>query len=95
MPLFQNGKDEDMLIADAVKLICAMRRISVTMLQRHLRLGYSRAVCLMGKLEEKSVIGPQNLPNERKILIDLDDAGILHSLIDTQSELHHDTLHET
>jgi DNA segregation ATPase FtsK/SpoIIIE-like protein len=43
------------------------------MLQRRLRIGYTRAARLMDKLEERGIVGPQVGSNTREILVDLDN----------------------
>jgi len=48
------------------------RRASTTMLQRRLRIGYTRAARLMDILEERGVVGPQVGSGTREILVDLD-----------------------
>jgi len=42
------------------------------MLQRRLRIGYTRAARLMDILEERGVVGPQVGSGTREILVDLD-----------------------
>ena len=49
------------------------RRASTTMLQRRLRIGYTRAARLMDKLEERGIVGPQVGSGTREILVDLDN----------------------
>ena len=50
--------DQDPLWDDAVKLVSAEGKASVSFLQRRLRIGYTRAARLVDLLEAKGVVGP-------------------------------------
>lgn len=63
---------DDELLPNALEVIRMTRRASTTMLQRRLRVGYTRAARLMDILEERGVVGPQMGSGTREILIDLD-----------------------
>ncbi len=52
------AESEDDLFDEAVKVVREMRRASITLLQRRLRIGYTRAARLIDLLEEKGVVGP-------------------------------------
>jgi len=52
----------DPLLAEAIDLVRREGRASVTMLQRRLRIGYTRAARLIDAMEEKGIISPA-LPN--------------------------------
>jgi len=54
----------DPLYADAVDLVRREGRASITMLQRRLRVGYTRAARLVDSMEEKGIISPA-LPNSQ------------------------------
>jgi len=54
----------DPMYADAVDLVRREGRASITMLQRRLRVGYTRAARLIDTMEEKGVISPA-LPNSQ------------------------------
>jgi len=64
---------DDELIPNALEVIRMTRRASTTMLQRRLRIGYTRAARLMDKLEERGIVGPQVGSGTREILVDLDN----------------------
>ncbi|MGE5139629.1 MAG: DNA translocase FtsK 4TM domain-containing protein [Rudaea sp.] len=51
--------EEDELLAQAVGIIQGTDRASISLLQRKLRIGYSRAARLMELLEEKGYVGPE------------------------------------
>jgi S-DNA-T family DNA segregation ATPase FtsK/SpoIIIE len=48
----------DPLYEEAVKIVREMRRASTSLLQRRMRIGYTRAARLMDRLEENGIIGP-------------------------------------
>ena len=65
--------DDDVLLPKALEVIRITRRASTTMLQRRLRIGYTRAARLMDLMEERGIVGPQVNSGTREILIDLDN----------------------
>jgi S-DNA-T family DNA segregation ATPase FtsK/SpoIIIE len=65
--------DEDAMIPNALEVIRMTRRASTTMIQRRLRIGYTRAARIMDILEERGVVGPQVGSGTREILVDLDN----------------------
>jgi len=70
-----DGDDSDEAMADkALEVIRMTRRASTTMLQRRLRIGYTRAARLMDILEARGIVAPQGSAGSgaREILIDLD-----------------------
>jgi S-DNA-T family DNA segregation ATPase FtsK/SpoIIIE len=57
----------DELFDEAVELVRDMKRGSVSLLQRRLRIGYTRAARLIDQMEERGIVGPQksgSLPRE-------------------------------
>jgi DNA segregation ATPase FtsK/SpoIIIE, S-DNA-T family len=50
--------DQDDLLADATKLVCEQQRASISLLQRKLRIGYSRAARLIDLMEKEGIVGP-------------------------------------
>jgi S-DNA-T family DNA segregation ATPase FtsK/SpoIIIE len=64
-PLWEDvEKDADPLFKEAVELVRREGRASITMLQRRLRIGYTRAARLVDSMEDKGIIGPQ-MPNSQ------------------------------
>ncbi len=63
----QNDYDE--LLPQAVEIIFETKQASVSMLQRRLKLGYSRAARLIDQLEEVGVVGPYEGSKPRKIML--------------------------
>ncbi len=62
-------EDRDPLYDEAVDLIRRKGRASISMLQRRLRIGYTRAARLIDKMEEDEIIGGAvDGPNHREVL---------------------------
>jgi len=53
------SSDKDVLFNDAVSLARNTKKLSISLLQRKLRIGYPRAARLMDELEEEGIVGPQ------------------------------------
>jgi S-DNA-T family DNA segregation ATPase FtsK/SpoIIIE len=70
------GVDEDEdLIQQCIDVIRSEQKASVSLLQRRLRLGYTRAARIMDELENRGIVGPSKGAEPRDILIDLDAAA--------------------
>ena len=52
------GLFEDDLLPDALEILLAENRASISLLQRRLRIGYTRSARIVDLLVEKGVIGP-------------------------------------
>ena len=61
--------DYDELLPQAVDVIFETKQASVSMLQRRLKLGYSRAARLIDQLEEVGVVGPYEGSKPRRIML--------------------------
>ena len=61
--------DYDELLPQAVDVIFETKQASVSMLQRRLKLGYSRAARLVDQMEEIGVVGPFEGSKPRQVLI--------------------------
>lgn len=61
---------KDALFEEAAKLVITSQQASVSMLQRRLRLGYSRAARLIDMMEEEGIVGPFRGSKAREILVD-------------------------
>lgn len=72
----ESGIDEDEeIIQQCIEVIRSEQKASVSLLQRRLRLGYTRAARIMDELEGRGIVGPSKGAEPRDILIDLDGEG--------------------
>lgn len=71
-----SGIDEDEeIVQQCIEVIRSEQKASVSLLQRRLRLGYTRAARIMDELENRGIVGPGKGAEPRDILIDLDGGG--------------------
>ena len=61
---FWEEEEGDTLLSEAIDLVRREGRASITMLQRRLRIGYTRAARMVDAMEEKGIISPA-LPNSQ------------------------------
>jgi S-DNA-T family DNA segregation ATPase FtsK/SpoIIIE len=79
--------DEDPLLEDAIRLVAEMQTASTSMLQRRLRLGYTRAGRLIDMLERRGVISGYEGSKPRQVLIsEADVPRVLAALAERGSE---------
>ena len=64
-----DGDDGDELLPAAVEVVLETGQASVSMLQRRLKLGYSRAARLVDQMEERGYVGPFEGSKPRQLLI--------------------------
>ncbi len=65
--------EEDELFEDAVRIVLESRRGSVTLLQRQLQIGYTRASRLMELMHERGLVGPFKGSKAREVYYTLDE----------------------
>lgn len=65
----QPASEEDELLPNAVEVILETGQASVSMLQRRLKLGYSRAARMVDQLEDRGIVGPFEGSKPRQLLI--------------------------
>jgi S-DNA-T family DNA segregation ATPase FtsK/SpoIIIE len=60
VPLFEDmeNSDADPLLKEAIEIVRKEGKASITMLQRKLRIGYTRAARMVDELEDKGIISP-------------------------------------
>ena len=63
------GNSGDDMFKDAVQVVVQMRKASTSLLQRKLRIGYSRAARIIEEMEEQGIIGPADGSRPREVLI--------------------------
>jgi S-DNA-T family DNA segregation ATPase FtsK/SpoIIIE len=64
----QVQEEKDPLLDEAIDLSRRQGRASVSMLQRRLRIGYTRASRLVEAMQEKAIIGKESGPQGYEIL---------------------------
>lgn len=69
------GDEDEEIIEQCIEVIRSEQKASVSLLQRRLRLGYTRAARIMDELENRGIVGPSKGAEPRDILIDLDGGG--------------------
>jgi S-DNA-T family DNA segregation ATPase FtsK/SpoIIIE len=67
------GEGDDALLHQAIHIVRQWRKASTTRLQRHFRIGYTRAARLMDALEERGIIGPPQPGAQPREVIDYGD----------------------
>jgi len=67
--------DGDALFEQAVEVVRSMRRASISLLQRRLRIGYTRAARLVDQLEEQGIIGPAQHGSQAREVLDYGRMG--------------------
>jgi S-DNA-T family DNA segregation ATPase FtsK/SpoIIIE len=61
--------DYDERYDDAVALITKTGQASISMIQRHLRIGYNRAARIIEKMEKEGIVGPSDGAKPREVLV--------------------------
>jgi S-DNA-T family DNA segregation ATPase FtsK/SpoIIIE len=77
--------DEDPLLTDAIRLVAEMQTASTSMLQRRLRLGYTRAGRMIDMLERRGVISGYEGSKPRQVLITEADLSRVLAMLDSSS----------
>jgi S-DNA-T family DNA segregation ATPase FtsK/SpoIIIE len=72
MPEDEVTDEEEDLVDKCLEVIRQERKASTSMLQRRLRLGYTRAARIVDILEQRGILGPKDGAKDREILVDLD-----------------------
>ncbi|MBC7293006.1 MAG: DNA translocase FtsK, partial [Thermoleophilia bacterium] len=79
--------DSDELLPEAARLVLETGSASVSMLQRRLRVGYTRAGRLIDMLERRGIVGPWEGSKPRQILITPEEYDLVLTAL--QNESHH------
>ena len=67
--VFGEGKQEDELLGEAVRVVMENGQASISMIQRRLRVGYARAARLVDMMEQKKYVSPFDGSKPRQVLI--------------------------
>ncbi|MBN2831450.1 MAG: DNA translocase FtsK [Candidatus Omnitrophica bacterium] len=65
-----NNSEKDEFYDEAVKVVMESNQASVSILQRRMRLGYTRAARIIDMMEQEGLVGPFEGSKPRRILID-------------------------
>lgn len=69
MPASEGGGEADALYDQAVAIVLKNRRASISLVQRHLRIGYNRAARLLEQMEQSGVVSTMQSNGNREILV--------------------------
>jgi S-DNA-T family DNA segregation ATPase FtsK/SpoIIIE len=76
IPLWDDTEEEgDPLLKEAIDLARRQGRASISMLQRRLRIGYTRAARLIETMEEKGIVGPPDPGTGTREILDYGQAA--------------------
>ena len=78
MPLWEDmekEEDSDPLLNEAIDLSRRQGRASISMLQRRLRIGYTRAARIVETMEEKGIVGPPDPSTGTREILDYGPAA--------------------
>ncbi|MDZ7373849.1 MAG: DNA translocase FtsK [candidate division KSB1 bacterium] len=64
------GGERDPLFEEAARLVVRHQQGSISLLQRRLKIGYSRAARIIDELEEAGIVGPFDGSKAREVLVD-------------------------
>ncbi|MEA2334306.1 MAG: segregation ATPase FtsK/SpoIIIE, family [Solirubrobacteraceae bacterium] len=78
--------DEDPLLGDAIRLVAEMQTASTSMLQRRLRLGYTRAGRVIDMLERRGVVSGYEGSKPRQVLVNEADLPRVLAALDKTAE---------
>ncbi len=74
MPAGEGGGEADALYDQAVAVVLKNRRASISLVQRHLRIGYNRAARLLEQMENSGVVSTMQSNGNRDILVPVTQA---------------------
>jgi len=75
LPEEEVSDEDEELVVKCLEIIRQENRASTSMLQRRLKLGYTRAARVMDILEMRGIVGPKDGAKDREILVDLNEEG--------------------
>jgi S-DNA-T family DNA segregation ATPase FtsK/SpoIIIE len=76
-PLWEDAEptDADPLVPEAIDLVRREGRASVSMLQRRMRIGYTRAARLVDVMEDRGIVGPPEANSQVRQVLDYGPAA--------------------
>ena len=64
------GEGDDELLNEAIKLVVIHQQGSISLIQRRMKVGYSRAARLIDRMEQLGVVGPFTGSKAREVMVD-------------------------
>ena len=77
---------DDKLLNDAIRVLREYKRASVSLLQRRLSIGYTRAARLLDVLEDRGIVGPSE-DGRSRVVLDVSDSGATDAVVDESDDL--------
>jgi DNA segregation ATPase FtsK/SpoIIIE, S-DNA-T family len=65
----QAGSEDDPMYDQAVAIVLQHRKASISLVQRHLRIGYNRAARLLEQMENSGLVSPMSTNGNRELLV--------------------------
>jgi S-DNA-T family DNA segregation ATPase FtsK/SpoIIIE len=81
------SENDDPLFDEAVNLVIETNQASVSVIQRRMRLGYTRAARLIDMMEQNGIVGPYVGSKARDILVDREQWMLDHAPADDNSQV--------
>lgn len=69
---WEDAAGDEEIFKEAARLVVMHQQGSTSLLQRRLRIGYSRAARIVDLLEQRGIVGPYNGSKAREVLVDQD-----------------------
>jgi S-DNA-T family DNA segregation ATPase FtsK/SpoIIIE len=69
MPAGEGGDEADAMYDQAVAVVLQHRRASISLVQRHLRIGYNRAARLLEQMEKSGLVSAMATNGNRDLLV--------------------------
>jgi len=64
------GEGDDELLNEAIKLVVIHQQGSISLIQRRMKVGYSRAARLIDRMEQLGIVGPFTGSKAREVMVD-------------------------
>jgi DNA segregation ATPase FtsK/SpoIIIE, S-DNA-T family len=64
-----SGAEKDPMYDQAVEIVLKNRKASISLVQRHLKIGYNRAARLVEDMEKAGLVGAMSSSGQREILV--------------------------
>jgi len=68
-PLYGDGGEKDPMYDQAVEVVLKNRKASISLVQRHLKIGYNRAARLVEDMEKAGLVSAMSGSGQREILV--------------------------